>query len=107
MPATLGSSLTAGDAQVEAPASHPYEAVKAALAQIQLRLQVIDQAKRPALTPWLQGYDCSADAIKEQIRAVTEVLGKDASYLLYNPGGVYDFAALSLRLCNRSKEPFP
>lgn len=95
MPATLGSSLTAGDAQVEAPASHPYEAVKAALAQIQLRLQVIDQAKRPALTPWLQGYDCSADAIKEQIRAVTEVLGKDASYLLYNPGGAYDFAALS------------
>ena len=94
-PATLGSKLTVGDTQVENPTAHPYEAVKAALSQIQLRLQVIDAAKRPALTPWIQGYDCSAADIKEQIRAVTEVLGQDASYLLVNPSGAYDFAALS------------
>ena len=95
MPATLGNKLTIGEETIADPAAHPYDAVKAALSQIQLRLQVIDEAERPALIPWLQGYDCTAADMKEQIRAVTETLGQNASYIVYNAAGTYDFAGLA------------
>lgn len=94
MLSAFGNRLTAGTATVENPALHPYDAIKAALSQIQLRLQVIDEEQRPALTPWLQGYDCTVPQIAEQIRAVRDTLGGEASYILYNPEGAYDFAAL-------------
>ncbi len=95
MPSTLGNRLTAGTQTVDNPAANPFAAVSAALAQMQLRLQVIEQDMRPDLVPWLQGYDCTTAEMNEQIRAVTEVLGDDASYILYNPAGTYDFSALS------------
>lgn len=56
---------------------------------------MIDEAERPALIPWLQGYDCTAADMKEQIRAVTETLGQNASYIVYNAAGTYDFAGLA------------
>lgn len=95
MPSTLGKSLTFGETTVRDPAQHPYDAVKAALTQLQTRLQVIPEEERPMLIPWLQGNDYSAQDIREQIRAVTETAGSDAPYILYSPDGVYDFAALA------------
>lgn len=95
LPSTLGNSLTFGETTVEAPAAHPYDAVKAALSQLQARLQVIEADSRPQLMPWLQANDYSAADVGGQIRAVTEALGPDASYILYSPDGVYDFAALT------------
>lgn len=95
MPATLGNRLTIGEETIDDPAAHPYDAVKAALSQIQLRLQVIDEAERPALIPWLQGYDCTTADMKEQFRAVTDTLGQNASYIVYDAAGTYDFAGLA------------
>lgn len=95
LPSTLGKSLTFGETTVDDPAAHPYDAVKAALSQLQARLQVIEEDSRPRLMPWLQANDYTAADISEQIRAVTEILGSDASYIMYSPDGVYDFAALA------------
>lgn len=93
-PSTLGKSLSFGEVKVDNPAGHPYEAVKAALSQIQVRLQVIDSEDRPFLLPWLQGDTYSAEEMKAQMRAVIETAGETASYILYNPDGAYDFSAL-------------
>lgn len=95
MPASFGSSVKVGDTKIADPAATPYETIQAVLAQLNLRLQVMEEAQRPTLLPWLQGYDCTTAAIREQIRAVTETGGTDAGYLLYHPSGTYDFAALA------------
>ena len=86
--------MNAGTESLSDPAAHPYDAVKLALNQIGLRLRLIEE-DAPYICPWLQAYDCASRDITEQIRAVTDVSGDNASYILYNPQGTYDFAALT------------
>lgn len=95
MPSTLGSKLSTSDTSLSNPASDPYNAVKIAAGQINLRLQLIAEADRPTMMPWLQADTYSADQINQQIKAVTETLGNNASYILYNSkDGNYDFSSL-------------
>ena len=94
MPSTLGSKLSVGETTVSDPASSPYDAVRLAATQVNLRLELIDRQTRPILMPWLQGYDYSSAQMLQQIQAITEALGDEASYILYNADGSYDFSAL-------------
>ena len=54
----------------------------------------MDAASRPTMMPWLQGDGYTSSQVMEEIRAVTDVLGDDVSYILYQADGNYDFAAL-------------
>ena len=94
LPSSLGDPLKAGTETLSDPAGNPYDAVKLALNQITLRLRLMDE-DAPYVCPWLQAYDYASRDILEQIRAVTDTAGKKACYILYNPQGTYDFAALS------------
>ena len=94
MPASLGNKLTVGSETLTSPQNHPYEAVQMAYSQIRTRVQLMDTAAQPALLPFLQAYDYTASQIGAQIQAVTELAGQDAPFVLYNPTGSYDFAAL-------------
>ena len=94
MPSTLGNTLRAGEETLSDPASHPYDAVRLSAGQVKLRLELMPEDSRPAMMPWLQAGSYSAAQIKEEIRALTEVLGEDASYILYQEDGGYDFASL-------------
>ena len=94
MPATLGSTLRSATETLADPVGKPYEAVKLAASQVNLRLQLMDTADRPRIMPWLQAYDYSSEQISEQIRAITESYGDDTSYILYHAQGTYDFSAL-------------
>ena len=95
LPSALGSRLSVGETTVDSPAAHPYEAVQLAMSQLSLRIQLMEEADRPAVMPWLQAYDYSAQQIRDQIRGVTEVSGDQAAYILYHPQGAYDFSSLS------------
>lgn len=93
-PLTFGEAVAAPNVQpslVGGPADNPYEAVKNALSQLQLRLRLIDEAERPQTMPWLQAYEYSSAQVEDQLRALKEVSGDDASYILYNPDGTYPF----------------
>lgn len=94
MPSTLGSKLSTNDNTLSNPASDPYNAIKMSLGQVNLRLELIDQQSRPTLMPWLQGYSYNADQINQQIKAANETLGSNASYILYNQDGKYDFSSI-------------
>lgn len=96
MPSTLGNKLTTSDTSLSNPASDPYNAVKIAAGQVNLRLQLVAENDRPTMMPWLQADSYSADQINQQIKAVTETLGNDASYILYTSksDGSYDFASV-------------
>ena len=50
--------------------------------------------EQPALLPWIDGSGSAADA-KEQMRALTELMGSDAAFILYHADGRYDFSALA------------
>ena len=84
MPSGFGNSLKVGETTVANPLKTPYDAVRLAAGQIRLRLELIDQNERPAVMPWLQADDYSAEQIKLQIKAVLEEFGQEASYILYN-----------------------
>ncbi len=94
MPAFLGNKLTVGSETLISPQNHPYEAVTMAYSQIHTRVQLMDTASQPALLPFLQAYDYSSAQIEEQIRALQTLEGNDTPFVLYNPTGAYDFAAL-------------
>jgi hypothetical protein len=92
-PATLGNTLNFGDEKLNSPATLPYDAVRLSMKQIDLRLKLLQDARVPFVCPWLQAYDYSTAQIKEELRALTEE-NSEASYILYNSGGTYDFAGL-------------
>ena len=94
IPSTLGSRLTAEDETVDSPASHPYDAVRLAAGQILQRIRLMPADEQPALLPWIDGSGSAADA-KEQMRALTELMGSDAAFILYRADGRYDFSALA------------
>ena len=94
IPSTLGNRLSAEDETVESPASHPYEAVRLAAEQILRRIRMMPADEQPKLLPWIDGSGSSADA-KEQMRALTELMGSDTAFILYRADGQYDFSALA------------
>ncbi len=91
LPSSLGNKLTVGTQKLSAPASHPYEAVSLLAAQIKARVELIAADKRPAIVPWIQADDYSAAQIADEVRALTELYGEKASYILYHPDGRYVF----------------
>lgn len=94
MPSTLGKKLRFGDTELVNPVSKPYEAVKITLEQIKLRISLMEEAKRPAVIPWIQAEDYTAAQLKEQMRAVIEVMGDKAAYIVYHSDGSYPFGEL-------------
>ena len=93
-PSSLGRNLSAGDVTVADPAAQPYDAVKLASDQIRQRVELIGDG-RPRVMPWIDGGSTySAAAIKDQLRAVSEVYGNDYSCILYSVNGRYPFAEL-------------
>lgn len=71
-------ALTVGSQTVEAPSSAPYETASLLLEQLHLRLQLMEEAKRPAVMPLLQNA--------EEHRALTQIFGEDAPFVLYQEG---------------------
>ena len=67
--------------------------VQAMVNQMSLRIKVMSADKQPKLAPWLQAYDYTAAQIKAAIDGC--IAGGADSFILYNPNGQYDFAALS------------
>lgn len=94
-PSALGENLKSGETLLPDPAAQPSEAVRLAAGQIQLRLELIAAADRPSLSPWLQAEEYTAVQVKEQVAALKQALGNDASYILYRADGQYDFSALA------------
>ena len=94
IPSTLGDTLHAGEETLSDPAGQPYDAVRLSASQVNLRLELMAEDERPAMMPWIGGDGYTASQIREEIRALTDVLGDEASYILYSRDGSYDFAAL-------------
>lgn len=94
LPSALGNRIKVGETTITDPSSSPSETVELSSEQIKLRLELIDSAQRPSVMPWLQAFDYTSAQISSQINAVKKVFGKDASFILYNQNGNYDFDAL-------------
>lgn len=66
--------------------------VQALINQMTLRIKVMTADKQPTLTPWLQAYDYTPAQVKTSIEGC--IAGGADSFILYNPNGQYDFAAI-------------
>lgn len=94
IPSTLGSRITTAEETLDAPASHPYDAVRLAAGQVLQRIRLMAEDERPALLPMLDGAASTAD-VQAQLRALNEQMGDAAAFILYRADGRYDFAALA------------
>ncbi|MCL2488841.1 MAG: putative glycoside hydrolase, partial [Oscillospiraceae bacterium] len=90
LPGTLGGTLTVGSEKLESPAAEPYQAVRMLYAQIRDRVELIDAAARPRLTPFIQADGYSAAQIAEELRGLKDAGGGE-SYVLYSAEGKYVF----------------
>lgn len=88
-PASFGAKLTVGTEKVTNPQAHPYDTVSLLLSQIQSRIGLMEE--KPAVVPWIQASGYNAGQIAEEVRALTELAGADASYILYDANGQYSF----------------
>lgn len=79
-------SLTIASQTVENPAANPYETAKLLLDQIHLRLQLMEETQRPEVLPFIGSA--------EEYRALTEVFGENAPFVLYQEG-TPDFTGFS------------
>ena len=73
-----GSHLTVGSQTLENPANNPYGTAKLLLEHIHLRLQLMEEAQRPEILPFIGSV--------HEYQALTEVLGEDAPFVLYQEG---------------------
>lgn len=89
MPSTLGSRLSADGTTLTDLTAQPYETMHLAANQVQLRLALMAEADRPEVMPWIQAEGYEPAQIEQQIQALTEVYGADASYIVYDPAGAY------------------
>ncbi len=88
----MKSTLTVGNETVQNTPDNLQATVQALVNQMSLRIKVISADKQPTLTPWLQAYGYTAAQIKTAMDGC--VAGGADSFILYNPDGQYDFAAL-------------
>lgn len=89
-PSSFGAKLTVGTEKVVEPQAHPFETISLLLSQIQSRVGLME--KQPVVMPWIQAGGYNAAQIKEEVRAVTEMAGADAAYILYDVNGQYTFS---------------
>lgn len=66
--------------------------VQALVNQMSLRIKVMGADSQPTLAPWIQAYDYTPAQIKSAVSGC--LAGGTDSFILYNPTGKYDFAAL-------------
>lgn len=88
----MKSTVTVGNETVQNNSDNLKATVQALVNQMTLRIKVMEADKQPIFTPWLQAYDYTP----AQIKSATEgcISGGADSFILYNPQGTYDFAAL-------------
>jgi hypothetical protein len=86
------STVTVGTETVQNTPDNLGATVQALVNQMALRIKVMAADKQPSLTPWLQAYDYTPAQIKSAMEGC--VAGGADSFILYNPSGSYDFAAL-------------
>ncbi len=88
----MKSTLTVGNETVQNTPDNLKATVQALVNQMALRIKVMAADKQPTLTPWLQAYDYTPVQIKSAMDGC--VAGGADSFILYDPSGSYDFAAL-------------
>lgn len=88
----MKNPLTIGTETVQNTPDNLGTTVQALVNQMSLRIKVMAADKQPTLSPWLQAYDYTPAQIKAAMEGC--VAGGADSFILYNPNGSYDFAAL-------------
>ncbi len=88
----MPQSFTVGNETVLNTPDTQRTAIEALVNQLKTRIQVMSADKQPTLTPWLQAYDYTPAQVKAAMEGC--MAGGATSYILYNPAGTYDFAAL-------------
>lgn len=89
----MQNTITVGTETVQNTPDNLGTTVQALINQMSLRIKVMAADRQPSLTPWLQAYDYTPAQIKSAIEGC--VAGGADSFILYNPNGSYDFAALA------------
>lgn len=89
----MKSTITVGTETLQNTPDNLKTTVQALVNQMSLRIKVMAADKQPTLTPWLQAYDYTPAQIKAAMEGC--VAGGADSFILYNPSGNYDFAAIS------------
>ncbi len=89
---SMPARITAGSETVDNTPDNQQATLRALVNQMTLRIKVMAADEQPALTPWIQAYDYSAAQIKSAIDGC--IAGGANNFILYNPTGQYDFAAL-------------
>ncbi len=89
----MKGSLAVGTETVQNTPDNLKATVQALVNQMVLRIKVMAADRQPSLTPWLQAYDYTPAQIKSAMEGC--VAGGADSFILYNPNGSYDFAALA------------
>ncbi len=88
----MKSPLTVGAETVQNTPDNLKATVQALVNQMTLRIKVMATDKQPILTPWLQAYDYTPAQVKNAMDGC--IAGGADSFILYDPSGSYDFAAL-------------
>ena len=88
----MKNTVTVGNETVQNNPDNLKATVQALVNQMTLRIKVMAADKQPLLTPWLQAYDYTPAQINSAIEGC--IAGGADSFILYNPNGQYDFAAL-------------
>ncbi len=89
---TMPTQFTVGNESVDNTPDNLTATLKTLVSQLALRIKVMPQDSQPTLTPWLQAQDYTPAQIKAAIQGCTD--GGTNGYIMYEPNGVYDFAAL-------------
>lgn len=88
----MKNTVTVGNETLQNTPDNLKATVQALVNQMALRIKVMAADKQPTLTPWLQAYDYTSAQINSAIEGC--IAGGADSFILYNPNGQYDFAAL-------------
>ncbi len=88
----MKSTVSVGTETIQNTPDNLKATVQALVNQMALRIKVMATDKQPILTPWLQAYDYTPAQVKSAMEGC--VVGGADSFILYDPSGSYDFAAL-------------
>ncbi len=88
----MKGTVTVGTETVQNTPDNLKATIQSLVNQMRLRIKVMAANKQPILTPWLQAYDYTPAQIKSAMEGC--VAGGSNSFILYDPSGSYDFAAL-------------
>lgn len=91
-PSYFGNTLVVGNEKLRDPASNPAKALSMTLSQINLRVQLIEKGKQPAIMPFIQGFSYTDTQVAEEIKVLRSVCGNDAGFIVYTYDGNYAFS---------------